>query len=231
MKALILQHASFETPGYILDWLKIHQYETIILKLYEMDEKNIPLSYNINLLIIMGGPMSVHDEKKYQWLSKEKQLIKNLINKNIPTLGICLGAQLIADVYDAHITIANHKEIGWFPIQVIQSKESKKIKWPENFVTFLWHGEQFDIPAHAKLLAFSQGCPHQAFMIKNNVIGLQFHPEMTLTMIQNMIENCYDQDKTLSPFVQSIKEILSVPKEHYSINHQIIDNLLSYLTT
>lgn len=66
MKALILQHASFETPGYILDWLKIHQYETIILKLYEMDEKNIPLSYNINLLIIMGGPMSVHDEKKYK---------------------------------------------------------------------------------------------------------------------------------------------------------------------
>ena len=68
-------------------------------------------------------------------------------------------------------------------------------------------------------------------MIKNNVIGLQFHPEMTLTMIQNMIENCYDQDKTLSPFVQSIKEILSVPKEYYSINHQIIDNMLSYLTT
>lgn len=229
MKALILQHASFETPGYILNWLTDHQFSTEILKLYHK-ENSCPVSYEVDLLIIMGGPMSVHDEQIYPWMTMEKQLIKNIIDRNIPTLGVCLGAQLIADIYGASVKPAKNKEIGWFPIQVIQSDITKTLQWPGQFITYLWHGEQFDILENATLLAFSQGCPHQAFMMKKNVIGLQFHPEITLPMIETMIQNCFKQDHTHSPYVQSIEQMVSVPKTYYLQNHQIIDKILSYLT-
>ncbi len=230
MKAQILQHVPFETGGYILDWLKNNKFIIEIIKLYQPNISLPEEYYDIDLLIVMGGPMSVHDEDKYTWLKKEKQFIKNQIDKNIPVLGICLGAQLIANIYNKQVSITKQKEIGWFPIQVIQSNISQSLQLPEQFITFLWHGEQFEIPTHAKLFASSQACPHQAFIMKKNIIGLQFHPEITLTMIKIMIENCYKHDYADLPTIQSIQQMITVPDEYYKQNHLVIDTILTYLT-
>lgn len=228
MKALILQHASFEKPGYILEWLKNRQFSIKTLPLYE-SQCVFPPSCQADILIIMGGPMSVHDEKKYPWLIQEKLFIKQAIEEGIPILGICLGAQLIASVYDAPVKPALQKEIGWFPIHSLSYPFLKELQWPEQFFTYLWHGEQFDIPKDGVLLAYSQACPHQAFILKDHVIALQFHPEITPSLIQEMAKHGAADKKNSAPFVQSTEQMLSVPEAYFQQNHVLVDHLLSYL--
>lgn len=228
MKAIILQHASFEKPGYITTWLENHNFSIKTIHVYQKNIK-IPTTCQADILIIMGGPMSVHDEKKYPWVVQEKHFIKNAIEQTIPTLGICLGAQLIADIYKANVKPALQKEIGWFPIHTYTLSITQTLQWPKQLTSYLWHGEQFDIPHQAILLAHSQACPHQAFIMRNHVIGLQFHPEMTLDMIEEMIEYCFKNDKIDSPFVQTIEQMLSVPTSYFQQNHHFIHQILSYL--
>lgn len=229
MKAIILQHASFEGPGYILQWLHEQNFETDTWLLYQSEVPSVQTLISTDLLIIMGGPMSVHDEQKYLWLCQEKKFIEQALNRNIPTLGICLGAQLIADVCGAKVSPALHKEIGWFTIQSTFRKKNKHFEFPACFKSFLWHGEQFDIPKQALLLASTPSCPHQAFQLYRNVIGLQFHPEVTPYIINGMIRNARQDLVSTSPYVKSAEQISSVPGEYFIQNSRLTYALLHYL--
>lgn len=173
------------------------------------NNQSLPSLNDFDWLIIMGGSMGVYDEETYPWLSREKEFIKKAINSGKIILGICLGAQLIADALGAKIHKNKYREIGWFNINKSLEAESTILStaMPEQIEVFHWHGDTFDIPEGAISLARSEGCENQGFIMDDRIVGLQFHLETTLLSAQELIENCRDQlDGSL--YVQSEHEIL-----------------------
>jgi len=152
----------------------------------------LPSLVDFDCLVIMGGPMSVHDEGVCPWLAGEKKLIERAIEAGKHVLGVCLGAQLLADVLGARVHRNRHKEIGWFPVQLTRQAISSGLwaDFPDPFPAFHWHGETFEIPAGALHLAKSEACENQAFQFGSTVLAVQFHLEVTPTSVRALIENC-----------------------------------------
>lgn len=227
MRAIILQHAIYEGPGYILSWLHEQGFATDICFVYKEDTP-LPNILSASLLIVLGGPMSVYDEETYPWLKAEKELIKQAIDNNIPTLGICFGAQLIASIYGGKVSEASHKAIGWFPMKAEEVATKNHFRFPENFTSIFWHIDDFELPDNAICLASSPISPNQAFQINKNVIGVQFHPHMTPYLLQGMINNA-SLDLTNDPYVQPAQQLLSAPASFFVQSNQLIDDIISYL--
>ncbi|HQI74103.1 MAG TPA: type 1 glutamine amidotransferase [Smithella sp.] len=226
MRAHYLQHVPFEGLGSIESWLQKSGYEITSTKLFDGPE--FPDLRKIDFLVVMGGPMSVNDEGKLPWLVAEKQFIWDTIAKNKPVLGICLGAQLIANVLGARVYPNKEKEIGWFPIHGIATNDKTIFEMPASLKVFQWHGETFDLPAGAVRLAKSDVCENQAFQIGTSVIGLQFHLETTPEAARALVSNCGD-DLVEAPYIQTDQEIMSAGTETFqSINH-LMDEVLSFL--
>jgi len=173
----------------------------------------------------MGGPMGVYDEEQYPWLTAEKNFIKQIIDRNKPVLGICLGAQLIADVLGSNVWKNDQKEIGFFPLEtkmreaaaivaateqseeaIIGNSESDFSKPWKNQTVFHWHGDTFGIPDGAVHLASSEATENQAFLYKDNVLALQFHLETTEESLMSLYENCSDEIGE-GPFLQTLEEM------------------------
>ena len=177
MHAHYFQHVVFEGLGSIERWLQTNAFTVSNTRFYETSE--LPTTDGIDLLVVMGGPMSVNDEADYPWLAAEKQFIRKMISLGKPVLGICLGAQLIASAMGMAVYKNDEKEIGWFPIEGIPPKDDSTFGFPPSLEVFHWHGETFDLPPKAIRLAKSSGCANQAFQLGQSVIGLQFHLETT----------------------------------------------------
>lgn len=226
MRAHFLQHVPFEGLGSIAPWLKGAGYEITTGRLFEAAQ--FPDPETIALLIVMGGPMSVNDEKAYPWLAAEKQFIRKVIERETPVLGICLGAQLIAAAMGAQVYPSLEKEIGWFPIEGLQNDDSSVFTFPPQVDVFHWHGETFDLPPGAMRLAKSAGCENQAFQLGKSVIGLQFHLETTPESARELVKHCRDE---LFParYVQSEQEILAAEPERYASTNRLMDGILSVL--
>ena len=237
-----LQHVRFESIGMIKDWMLENNVDHAATHLY--NDEVLPDVSTFDCLIIMGGPMSVHDEDEFKWLKAEKELIKNAIAANKTVIGICLGAQLIASVLGANVFKNKEKEIGFFPVEqnvianeVKQSLEQKVIfgesrnlsntiaELLNNQTVFHWHGETFELPSTAICLASTEACLQQAFLYNNNVLGLQFHLEMDEAGIENIIENCR-AELTESKFIQSEETIRQEMKKHIPENKKLLFELL-----
>ena len=121
MRAHILQHVPFENSGNITSWLKVADYRITTTKFYQ--STSLPDPSDIDLLIIMGGPMSVNDEDQFPWLRLEKQFIRQIISADKAVLGVCLGAQLIASALRESVYPNRSKEIGWFAVQGVAQKD------------------------------------------------------------------------------------------------------------
>jgi GMP synthase-like glutamine amidotransferase len=147
--------------------------------------ESIPDPRSFHLLILMGGPMSVNDEDAYSFLIEEKQFVRRWLTEGKPTLGICLGAQLIADCLGARVYKGNHEELGWYTLMVTEvgTRDPFMQQFPRRFPVFQWHGETFDLPEGAILLATAPEYFHQAFRFEKLTYGFQFHLEMTGEMI------------------------------------------------
>jgi len=226
MRAHYLQHVSFEGLGSIEDWLRDIGYEITSTQFYESTE--LPKVEEIDLLVVMGGSMSVNDEQEYPWLVNEKKFIKSVIEARKPTLGICLGAQLIANSMGGEVFPNSVKEIGWFPIHATKSTKNAVFQFPEETEVFHWHGETFSLPLGAVPIAESKGCKNQAFQIGTKVIGLQFHIETALSSAKAIVDNCRDE-LVKGEYIQTEVEILSAPQERYSSINNLMGNILEYL--
>ncbi len=180
----------------------------------------LPQLANFDWLIVMGGPMSANDETAYPWLREEKRLINLAIKSGKIVLGICLGAQLIADALGARIYKNRHREIGWFPIWPREEINTTILKdlLPSRLEVFHWHGETFEIPQGGVPIAYSEACENQGFIIDNRILGLQFHLETTSALAKALIQNSPDELTTPSPFVQEKNEILKETKRFSRIN-------------
>ncbi len=226
MRAHYFQHVEFEGLGSIASWLEMAGYEITNTRLFE--SANFPDLKNIDLLVVMGGPMSVNDEDDFPWLVSEKKFIREAINSGKPVLGICLGAQLIAGATGARVYRNSVKEIGWFPIYGISSEDRSIFSFPPTVEVFHWHGETFDLPSGATRLAKSDGCENQAFQIGKSVIGLQFHLETTSKDAREIVSYCRDE-LISAKYIQTEKKILSVKPERYKSINQLMDSILSFL--
>ena len=186
-----------------------------------------PSTDEFDWLIVMGGPMGVCDDLKYPWLAEEKALIRKSIDAGRIVLGICLGAQLIADVLGAKVVKNEFREIGWFPIdRKIDSGDSPLADaFPKTLDAFHWHGDTFEIPQGAKLLASSQACRNQGFIFDDRVVGLQFHLETTPESAAALIQHCR-AELDGSQYVQSRAEMLSDKSRFETINRVLASLLM-----
>ena len=172
--------------------------------------------------------MSVNDENDHPWLADEKNFIRKFIESGKPTLGICLGAQLIANSMGGKVFKNPVKEIGWYPVQAITSLSNTIFRFPEEMIVFHWHGETFTLPPQAIPTAESEGCKNQAFQIGNNVIGLQFHLETTPDSAQALVENCRNE-LVEGKYIQTEQQIISVTQERYKTINSLMVDILEYL--
>lgn len=179
-----------------------------------------------NALAILGGPMSVWEEGRHPWLKAEKRLIEDFLRAGQPVLGICLGAQLLAEVLGARVYPGAQREIGWLPVRRVPEAAAHALgaQLPEHFHTFLWHGDTFDLPSGAAHLARSEAVPHQAFAC-GSALALQFHLEARTDWVRRLVERDAAQ-MTPERHVQSAETVLTRSNRFYPENNALLDRLL-----
>lgn len=224
MRSHWIQHVPFESLGYLRPLLAAHSHHISATRAWEAAD--YPDPRDLDLLVVMGGPMSVYDEDAHPWLPAEKEFLREALGTRCRILGICLGAQLLAEALGARIHPADRPEIGWFPVECTASGAVDRVgrilgRSPQ---VFHWHGETFDLPDDATALASSEACPNQAFRWGKRVLGLQFHLEMTPEGAERLIENCPQDLEREGPFVHSAAEILSRP-DRFLQAHEVLDTL------
>jgi GMP synthase-like glutamine amidotransferase len=223
VRAHYLQHVPFESPGSILPWLEQHGASVTSTRLFEV--RTLPAVDEFDLLIVMGGPMSVNDEAEHPWLIAEKRLVRDAIATGRAVVGVCLGAQVIASALGCRVYRNEAREIGWFPVSATPAPAAGSLRWPDELTVFHWHGETFDLPPGAVRLASSEGCLNQAFQIGDRVIGLQFHLEATPETVAAMVEHCR-HELTPDRYVQSEQELLATPRGRCARPNRLMDDVL-----
>ena len=182
-----LQHVPFEGPGSIEDWARRERHTLSTTRFYRGEP--LPPVQKVDLLLVLGGPMNIYEALRYPWLVDEKRFIERVIAAGRRVLGICLGAQLVADVLGAKVYANADKEIGWFPVETTEAASASGLfaAFSRQLEVFHWHGDTFDIPAGAVHVTRSAGCANQAFVYDERVVGLQFHLETTPASAQQII--------------------------------------------
>jgi GMP synthase (glutamine-hydrolysing) len=186
MRVAVLQHEAGETAGFFETVWREQEVESRTVYLYETQE--VPPLQETHLLI-MGGSMSVHDEKEYPFLRQEKSLIREYVKQHVPVLGICLGAQLIAEALGGRV-YPNRKELGWTPIAGVPDAGPRL--FPLEFHAFQLHGDTFEVPPGGTLLCRGEVVKNQAFAF-GSACGLQFHLEMTGPLIEDWTLDCHGE--------------------------------------
>lgn len=187
------QHVPFEGLGSIEDWVLARRHVLSATRFHRGEP--LPAVEDVDLLVVMGGPMNIYEEAKYPWLVEEKRFIEQAIAAGRRVLGVCLGAQLVADVLGARVYANTDREIGWFPVETTEAVSASGLfgAFPSQIEVFHWHGDTFDIPAGAAHVARSSGCANQAFVYDDRVVGLQFHLETTPASARQIIAHCADE--------------------------------------
>ena len=184
MKILILQHIACEPAGIYEDILaekgaSIHR--------VEIDAgQQLPDWRGVDAIVAMGGPMSVNDDDTLSWLTTEKRWVREAVLAGRPFWGVCLGAQLLAASLGARVYSGARPEIGIMPVYLTVEGQQDTVfsGIPPKLLTFQWHGETFDVPEGAILLASSPAYPNQAFRWKEKAYGVQFHVEVSADMAE-----------------------------------------------
>ncbi|MFA5362368.1 MAG: type 1 glutamine amidotransferase [Candidatus Omnitrophota bacterium] len=185
---LIIKHIVDEGPGTIEDFFRNASWPLKIVNVFEND--SLPDGVEgIGAVISLGGPMNVHEEEKYPFLKSEDVFLKEAVKREIPVLGVCLGAQLLAKACGAKVVMSPLKEIGWYPVSLTDEGKADPLfeEVPSVLDVFQWHEDMFEIPPGGVLLASSRQCPNQAFRFGKNAYGLQFHIEVTPDMIESWL--------------------------------------------
>jgi len=227
-----LGHVPFEDAANIGVWAEQHGYTVTNTPLYT--GASLPKIEEIDALAIMGGPMNVCQHRDYPWLLAEKRFIERAISARIPTIGICLGAQLVADVLGAKVIQNPHIEIGWFTVETVTESpagaegHSPLLRdLPTHFTAFHWHGDTFEIPSGAIRIAQSRACHNQAFEYAGHVVALQFHLEYSAQSIEKMLAHC-GQELVQAPFVQS-RERITQGLGNLASTRVLLDSILNSL--
>ncbi|MCP5141714.1 MAG: type 1 glutamine amidotransferase [Gammaproteobacteria bacterium] len=219
----IFRHIECEGPGYLAEFL---DHRKIPWELVAIDRgESVPADIDeVSGLVFMGGPMSVNDD--LPWVHAEQELIRKAAAAHMPVLGHCLGGQMIAKALGATIGPNNVKEIGWHEVVRIDSPASQD--WlaplPRRFDAFHWHGETFSLPPGAWPLLRSEHCCNQGFVV-DNMLGLQFHVEMTADMVREWAGLYAAEISEPSGSVQSAAQMIDNLDNHAAALNEVAKKL------
>jgi GMP synthase-like glutamine amidotransferase len=224
MNIHFLQHVPFEDLGALEKWVMTPENRVTSTRLYE--DSKLPFIELFDVLIVLGGPMSVHDEDRHRWLIAEKELIRKALDKGKKVIGICLGAQLIAEVLGASVSLNPVAEIGWYDVTLSEAALKHPLfkDFKASIPAFHWHGETFEIPSQAISIGQSLACKNQGFLWNDQVLALQFHLEITTAGINALIQHC-KEDLKEGPYVQAA-DTLNQP-EHIAQTNQLALDLMT----
>jgi GMP synthase (glutamine-hydrolysing) len=227
MKILCISHASFEKLGYIETWANKNNH--IIRKVNPYRGETLPKIDDFDFVIIMGGPQSTLQIEKDPYLLNEIELIKEAIKTGKCILGICLGAQLVAEALGAKTEPSPHHEIGMYLVELLDAAKDDPVfsRFPNKFEAMHWHSDMPGMPEEAILLAKSEGCPRQAFRYGDRIYGFQFHFEMTESLLKGMVENCLADLVEKGKYVRPVKEILETDCSEINLK---LESVLEYLS-
>jgi GMP synthase (glutamine-hydrolysing) len=223
-----LTHVAFEDPAAIRLWAEDRGHIVSFTRL--QDGESFPTMDSFDFLVIMGGPMNIYEENSYPWLAPEKRFIKSAVDAGKLVIGVCLGAQLLADVLGGRVIAGPHKEIGWFDITMTPEAVAHPFfaGIPPRSTVFHWHGDVIVAPPGAVRIARSEACAEQGFIYGDKVLALQFHMETTMTSMQSIISNCRDEIAQGGPYVQSAED-MSAGAHHLpalqKMLYTILDNM------
>jgi GMP synthase (glutamine-hydrolysing) len=178
---LVLQHIACEPPAAFEDELRSRGLDVTRVELDEGDA--LPDWRDFPAIVVMGGPMGAYQEADHPWLADEKRLLREAVEADVPVWGVCLGAQLLASALGARVYQGDEPEVGVLPVELTSAAAEDPVfaEAPRSFPTLQWHGDSFDLPGGATLLASSPAYPHQAFRVGRSY-ALQFHIEVPLEL-------------------------------------------------
>lgn len=224
MRIHCLQHVPFSGRAYLPEWAAArgHDWSPTLVP----QAARLPPIEAMDALIIMGGPMSLRDPERHPWLADERRLMAAALKSHIPVLGICLGAQILADILGATVRYGGHSEIGWYPIDVNPELDTTWLDGvlPDELESFFWHEDTFDLPAGAIRLASTQAFRNQGF-VHGRHLALQFHLEVTPEWAAHLANRDAEQ-LVEAEFVQSAATILARPDRLYRKNNDAMQKLL-----
>lgn len=228
MKILFITHASFEKPGSIETWAHVNGHETKTVCPYNGD--CIPNVNGFDFIVVMGGPQSSLEPEMAPYLNDEVEAIKQAIKLHKRIIGVCLGAQLIGQALGAAPERSPQREIGMYPIELLDPAKDDPIflRFPSKFNVMHWHSDMPGIPEGAVLLAKSEGCPRQVVRFGERIYGFQCHFELTMELVNGMISNCVEDLAKPGRFISSAKELL---ENDYSLNNSQMNAVLDYLAS
>ncbi|MDQ8022828.1 MAG: glutamine amidotransferase [Moraxellaceae bacterium] len=184
--ALALRHLAFEDLGLLAPLLAARGYAVRYHDLGVDDLATVDATTD-DLVVILGGPIGAEDDALYPFLTRERALIRERLQAGRATLGVCLGAQLMASALGAAVRPMGVKEIGFTPVNITEAGRSTPLRHLEGLDVLHWHGDQFALPAGSPSLATTKVCPHQAFMVGRHGLGLQFHVEADWRRIEQWL--------------------------------------------
>jgi GMP synthase (glutamine-hydrolysing) len=222
MNLAVLQHAAFEGPGEIAVWAGRHGHSVTVHHLYRGDP--LPRPNAFDLLVVMGGEMNIYQYRDWPWLKPESQFIQSALAQGRRVVGICLGAQLIADALGARVVQNPQYELGWLPITWTDEARNAFSGLAASSTVLHWHGDTFTLPAGATRLAFSEGCPEQGFLIPHKCLGLQFHLEVDPALVKEFVDG--QGEWPAGPYVQTPEAILAKAASHCDQNRQLLHGML-----
>ncbi len=220
-----LFHTDYEDFNFIKQWANSHNHTLNVSRSY--DDDALPALDSFDWLIVMGGPMSVHDEEKHPWLIAEKRLIK----QSIDAIGICLGAQLVAHCLGAGVQPSGVKEIGWLPIRLTPAGQAHPLLQDlpkQDFTVFHFHGDGFDCPKGASIIASSDAWANQGFVYQTPlhkelgtwVLVWQCHFEVTKESLTKMVSN---GDKAIQSGLKEYPKTVQSPAEIIAMGDKYIE--------
>jgi GMP synthase (glutamine-hydrolysing) len=218
----VLQHAAYEGPGEIAAWAEQRGHSVKISHLYRGD--SLPALSGFDALVIMGGEMNIYQYRDWPWLQAESEFIRAALQHGKRAVGICLGAQFLADALGSRVVQNPAHELGWFP--VVWTAESRE--WfpglPSACPVLHWHGDRFGLPPGATRLAVSDGCPEQGFIVPGQALGLQFHLEVDPALVKLYVDS--QGSWPLGKYVQDPAQILSEAGKHCEKNRHLLHGML-----
>ena len=220
----IIQNDPEVPPGNLIDHLTVSY---LVHHPYCGDK--LPIIADIAALIVLGGRMGANDDQEHPFLVKLKELIRAVVEAEIPYLGICLGGQLLAAAMGAEVVSNRWEELGTLRVSLTVEGKTDQLfnEIPATFQTFQWHHDSFDLPEGALLLATSAACSNQAFRIGRCAWGLQFHPEVTPEIIGDW---CAWDPATASSADELIAEFLCQAVEYRATSQRLLGNFLQSAT-
>jgi GMP synthase-like glutamine amidotransferase len=223
MRIGVTQHEVCEGPGEIANWAGDRGHSVEVAHLYRGDP--VPSVDALDALVVMGGEMNIHQYRQHPWLKPERLLVEAAMAQGKPVIGICLGAQVIADALGARVAQNPVYEIGWFPIAFTPEAHARFPKLPASATVLHWHGDTFDLPPGSTRIATSEACPEQGFAIPGKCLGLQFHLEMDPDLVRQTVKASIGPWPN-GPYVQTPEHIFENAATYSEKNRLFLYDLL-----